>query len=131
MLDLAAAECRSDGFLPNGCSYQGCDLVERDTGTVICDFNAGEFPTQAAGEADIIVMLGVLEYIVDVESFFTHLRFCKHDVVLSYCATDLTGGVDRAALGWSMISASTIWRCCSTATASASNAPRRSTTCRC
>ena len=27
--------------------------------------------------------------IVDVESFFTHLRFCKRDVILSYCATDL------------------------------------------
>jgi hypothetical protein len=45
-------------------------------------------------------MLGLLETIVDVESFFTHLRFCKRDVVLSYCATNLTGKCDRAALGW-------------------------------
>ena len=45
-------------------------------------------------------MLGVLETIADVESFFTHLRFCKRDVILSYCATDLTGKCDRAALGW-------------------------------
>jgi len=87
-------------FLPNGCSYQGCDLVARSQSTIICDFNAGEFPTEAAGDADIIVMLGVLEYIVDVEAFFTHLRSCKRDVVLSYCVTDLTGDCDRAALGW-------------------------------
>ncbi len=45
-------------------------------------------------------MLGVLEHIVDVESLFTHLRFAKRDLVISYCATDLTGKCDRAALGW-------------------------------
>jgi hypothetical protein len=45
-------------------------------------------------------MLGVLERIVDVESLFTHLRFCKRDVLLSYCASDLTGNCDRAALGF-------------------------------
>src|SRR5258708_2036849 len=87
-------------FLPNGCGYQPCDLVKRNPGTIVCDFNAGEFPTKAAADADIITMLGVLEYIVDVDSFFTHLRFCKRDVVLSYCATDLSPDRDRAALGW-------------------------------
>ncbi len=69
-------------------------------GTIICDFNAGDFPTQAAGQSDIIVMLGVLEQIADIESFFTHLRFCKQNIILSYCATDLTAGRDRAALGF-------------------------------
>ena len=90
VLDLSCGRMSVQRFLPNGCSYQGCDIVARDKSTVVCDFNAGEFPTQAAAEADIIVMLGVLEYVVDVESFFTHLRFCKHDVVMSYCATDLS-----------------------------------------
>ena len=37
-------------------------------------------------------MLGVLERIADVENLFTHLRFCKHDMILSYCATDLAEG---------------------------------------
>ena len=87
-------------YLPNGCSYQGCDLIVRDEDTVVCDLNAGEFPTEAAAQADIVVMLGVLETIADVDSFFTHLRFCKRDLILSYCATDLTGNCDRAALGW-------------------------------
>ena len=100
VLDLGCGRMSVKQFLPNGCTYQGCDLVARDESTVVCDFNRGEFPTQAAGEADIIVMLGVLEYIVDVESFFTHLRFCKLDIVLSYCATDFSEGRDRAALGW-------------------------------
>jgi hypothetical protein len=73
-------------LLPSGCSYQG----------IVNDFNAGDFPTKAAGNSDIIVMLGTLERIADVENLFTHLRFCKQDVILSYRATDLAGGDDRA-----------------------------------
>lgn len=76
-------------FLPHGCSYQA---IERS--------DAGEFPTQAASQSDVVVLLGALEQVADVESFFTHLRFCKQDVVLSYAATDLTDGRDRAALGF-------------------------------
>ncbi len=87
-------------YLPNGCEYSGCDLIARDEDTTVCDLNAGEFPTAQAANADVIVMLGALETIVDVESLFTHLRFCKRDVVLSYCARDLTGKCDAAALGW-------------------------------
>jgi hypothetical protein len=100
VLELGCGRMALKRFLPNGCSYQGCDLVARDDNTVVCDLNAGEFPSQTAAQSDIIVMLGLLETIVDVESFFTHLRFSKRDVVLSYCATNLTGKCDRAALGW-------------------------------
>jgi hypothetical protein len=100
VLDLGCGRMALRQYLPNGCGYQGCDLVARDDDTVVCDFNAGEFPSEAAAQADVVVMLGLLETIVDVESFFTHLRFCKRDVVLSYCATNLTGKCDRAALGW-------------------------------
>ena len=45
-------------------------------------------------------MLGALEQVADVENLFTHLRFCKQDVVLSYRATDLMAGGERAALGF-------------------------------
>src|SRR5664279_2180766 len=85
--------------LPNGCSYQGRDRVRCDGGAV-CDLAGGDFPTRAAAQSDIIVMLGGLEQIADVENFFTHLRFCKQDVVLSYSPTDLTKGCDRSELGF-------------------------------
>jgi hypothetical protein len=100
VLELGCGRMALRNCLPNGCQYQGCDLIGRDEDTIVCDFNAGEFPTQAAAQADVVVMLGLLETIVDVESFFTHLRFCKRDIILSYCATDLTGKCDRPALGW-------------------------------
>jgi hypothetical protein len=85
VLDMSGATTLQR-LLPTGCSYQG----------IVSDFNAGDFPTQAAGNSDIIVMLGALERIADVENLFTHLRFCKQDVILSYSATDLAGSVDRA-----------------------------------
>jgi hypothetical protein len=86
-------------FLPEGCAYQGCDLVARDASTIVCDFNRGEFPAAAAGDADTLVLLGVLEYIVDLDAFFAHLRAAGGEIVLSYCAADLAA-CDRPALGW-------------------------------
>ena len=74
-------------FLPNGCVYRACDL-------------AGEFPTKAVADSDLVVMLGVLEAIGDLETFFTHLRFCKRDLVLSYHPTNLGEGRDRAGQGF-------------------------------
>src|ERR1700674_60096 len=74
-------------LLPNGCSYHSRALD-------------AEFPTQAAANCDIIVMLGGLERIADIETFFTHLRFCKQDLILSYYPTDLPGTGDRAAQGF-------------------------------
>jgi Methyltransferase domain len=62
-------------LVPHGCIYNACALAD-------------EFPTKAAADADIIVMLGALETVADAESLFTHLRFCKRDVVLSYHPTD-------------------------------------------
>ena len=84
-------------ILPNGCSYRG---IDRPLATLLRDLNSGEFPTKSASDCDVIVMLGVLERVADIESLFTHLRFCRHDIILSYCATDLTTGLDRAALGF-------------------------------
>jgi len=100
VLDLGCGKMALRHLLPLACHYRGCDLVARDAETVVCDFNAGQFPTAAAEDADIITMLGVLEYITDVDGFFANLRSSGCDVVMSYCATDLTGAVDRASLGW-------------------------------
>jgi hypothetical protein len=100
VLDLGCGHMSLQRFLPHGCSYQGCDLVARDPQTIVCDFNMGEFPTAAAADADIISVLGVLEYVTDADAFFAHLKSANCDVVLSYCAVDLSGSIDRASLGW-------------------------------
>jgi hypothetical protein len=100
VLDLGCGRMALRGFLPKSCIYQPCDLIGRDPSTVVCDFNAGDFPEAAAADADVISMLGVLEYIVDGDAFFAHLRRSNCDVVLSYCATDFHTAMDRPSLGW-------------------------------
>ncbi|MGH6663625.1 MAG: hypothetical protein ACREB2_01805 [Pseudolabrys sp.] len=97
VLDLGADTALAR-FLPSGCSYLGRDRVTCDRGQA-CDIAGGDFPTHAAAQSDIIVMLGALEHIADAENLFTHLRFRKQDVILSYRATDLVAGSERAALG--------------------------------
>lgn len=97
VLDLSA-DGALERLLPAGCSYQGRDRVTCDGGQT-CNIAGGDFPTQAAAQSDVVVMLGVLEQIADAENLFTHLRFCKQDVILSYRATDLVAGGERAALG--------------------------------
>jgi len=87
VLEFSRDPMRLRALIPNGCIYRSCDI-------------AGDFPTKAAAEADIIVMLGALETVVDVETFFTHLRFCKRDLVLSYHPTNLGEGRDRVGLGF-------------------------------
>jgi hypothetical protein len=99
VLDLSGGTALQ-ALLPNGCDYRGIDSARKYRATLVCDLNAGDFPTEAASQCDVIVMLGVLEHIADLENLFTHLRFCKHDLIISYPATDLTKDLDRAALGF-------------------------------
>ena len=97
VLDLGCGAMALEKFLPPGCAYQPCDLVARDARTIVCDFNKGEFP--AAGDSDVVTMLGVLEYIYDAPAFLAKLAALRRPVVMSYCAADLAT-LDRAALGW-------------------------------
>ncbi len=89
VLDLSV-DTALERALPHGCSYQSRDRVTCDGGHA-CDIAGGDFPTKAASQSDVVVMLGALEQVADVENLFTHLRFSKQDVVLSYRATDLGG----------------------------------------
>jgi hypothetical protein len=99
VLDLSANTVLQ-ALLPAACSYSGICRASKKPAAQVCDLNAGEFPTEAASQCDVIVILGALEHVADVENLFTHLRFCKRDIILSYCATDLAKNTDRAALGF-------------------------------
>jgi len=99
VLDLSESSA-IQRLLPSGCSYRGIDRTGRRRAALACDLNTSDFPTEAASQSDVIVMLGALERIADVENLFTHLRFCKRDIILSYYATDLAQDLDRAALGY-------------------------------
>src|SRR5579859_375360 len=96
VLDLGCGAMALERFLPSDCAYQPCDLAARDERTLICDFNAGEFPD---APCDIAVALGVLEYLADVPAFLRKLRALGKPVVLSSSLAG-EGPADRRALGW-------------------------------
>ena len=131
VLDLSA-DTALQRLLPGGCNYSGITRVGKKRVASTCDLNAGEFPTEAASKCDVIVMLGALERIADVENLFTHLRFCKRDIILSYCATDLAKD-DRSHRARLRQSHGFLRTCaaCLIAMVSASNARRQSTRPRC
>ncbi len=96
VLDLGCGAMAVERFLPADCAYQPCDLAARDERTLICDFNAGEFPEV---ECDVAVVLGVLEYLADVPAFLRRLRALGKPIVVSYSLAG-EGPADRRALGW-------------------------------
>ena len=98
VLDLGCGEMALEGFLPPGSTYIPCDVVRRDSRTMVCDLNAGAFPESV--DADIVTILGVIEYLYDVPKFFAQLRQFGKPVILSYCPVDLHPETDRGSLGW-------------------------------
>lgn len=58
VLDIGCGKGWLREYLPHDCRYIGCDLVKRDKDTIVCDFNAYQFPEQIA---DVVFISGVLE----------------------------------------------------------------------
>lgn len=100
VVDLGCGAMALERFLPAGCSYQPVDVVRRDARTIVCDLNRRELPEDALAKADVVTMLGVLEYLYDLPAFLTRLAAIGKPAIVSYCATDFTSQLDRAALGW-------------------------------
>jgi hypothetical protein len=98
VLDLGCGAMDLERALPQGCVYQPCDLVRRDERTIVCDLNRGEFPTGV--QADIVTLLGVLEYIKDPLALLKKVRALGCPLVCSYSITDRRPQLDRAGQGW-------------------------------
>lgn len=96
VLDLGCGAMALEGFLPAGCEYIPCDLVARDARTVVCDFNAGEFPQ---ADCEVVVALGVLEYLTDAPAFLRRAFATGKPLVLSYNPAG-EGSPDRRGNGW-------------------------------
>lgn len=101
VLDLGCGRMALERYLPADCRYQPCDVVRRDERTVVCDFNKGEMPDEAAEAADMVTALGVLEYIFEPGAFLKRVHGWKKTVLMSYCATEAIGDRERRrSLGW-------------------------------
>lgn len=87
VLDLSASRSL-ERYLPHGCDFRSPTRTRKGEPR---DLAGADFPSKAAREADVVVMLGTLEEVADLDGLFNHLRFAGRDVVLSYGATDLNG----------------------------------------
>ena len=101
VLDVGCGSMHLERSLPFGCTYQPCDIVARDARTLVVDLNAGPLPDAALKACDVVVMLGVWEYLFDIDALMAQLALAGKAVVCSYCDTGLTQDVEqRRALGW-------------------------------
>jgi hypothetical protein len=98
VLDIGCGAMDLERVLPEGCVYQPCDLVPRDERTIVCDLNRGEFPE--AVNADVVTMLGVLEYVLEPIDVLLKIRALNRPLVCSYSITDRRPSMDRASQGW-------------------------------
>lgn len=100
VLDIGCGAMALERHLPFGAAYQPCDIVARDQRTIVADLNTQDIPRTAIGAADLIVMLGVWEYLYKPNEVFTAFASTGKPIVCSYCDVNLTTHLDRRALGW-------------------------------
>src|SRR5262245_59334116 len=70
VLDIGCGAMALARHLPEGCAYQPADVAARDARTIVVDLNTQDIPRAAVADADIVVMLGVWEYLYKPENVF-------------------------------------------------------------
>ncbi len=91
VLDLGCGQMWLKELLsPENC-YHGCDYMDRGPGTLVCDFNARQFPDV---KADVTFISGCLEYVEDVEWFTARVAAAAPKCIIAYCI--LKAGDDKA-----------------------------------
>ena len=106
VIEFGAATRLLERFLDPSCTYTPSDIVDRGPGTLVIDLNERPLPDLDGYDAAVIV--GVLEYIVDVPAVVDWLGEHFPLVVACYAATDgrkrslrgKLGLLGRASGGW-------------------------------
>lgn len=101
VLDIGCGAMKLERHLPFGAAYQPCDVVARDARTIVADLNTQGLPRAAVEAADLVVMLGVWEYIYKPDDLFRAFAATGKPILCSYCDARLTEDVERRRmLGW-------------------------------
>jgi hypothetical protein len=100
VLDIGCGAMTLEKHLPFGCQYRPCDVIARDARTIVVDLNRQPVPQDALASCDLVVMLGVWEYLFRPHEIFAALACAGRPVVCSYCPVELSAHLDRRALGW-------------------------------
>lgn len=86
-------------FLPAKVIYLPADLRMWEPRVLACDLNARWLPEPWLRLCDVVCMLGVIEYVNDLESLFSALVERVEALVISYNCADFAV-VDRSGFGW-------------------------------
>ncbi|WP_428487096.1 methyltransferase domain-containing protein [Rhodopila sp.] len=86
-------------MLPAGCTYLPADLRRWEPVVETCDLNAGRLPERHLVRCDVVILLGVIEYIYDLPRLLAALARRAETVVVSYNCAELAE-VDRPGFGW-------------------------------
>lgn len=82
VLDLGAGQCALKEALNNFIRYTPVDIQEWKKGTVVADFNDGQFPE--LGIYDVIVCQGIIEYIIKPDEFLKQIHKYGKRMIISY-----------------------------------------------
>ena len=97
VLDLGCGAMDLERELGTKATYMPADLVARDGRTIIVDLNGDEIPDI---HADVVTMLGVLEYIHRPDRLLTSMAKRWPHAIITYNPADLDQGRDRRTHGW-------------------------------
>jgi len=84
VIEFGAANRLLERYLDPSCTYTPSDMVDRGSGTIICDLNERPLPDLGADVYDVAVMIGVLEYMRDLPSVLDWLTQYVDVCVLAY-----------------------------------------------
>ena len=87
VVDLGCGPMWLKEVLPPGIKYIGVDYKSRGPDTIVCDFNAFQFPEM---DADVFFVSGCLEYVEDYEWFIERIATKGRKCIISYCCAGNT-----------------------------------------
>jgi len=97
VIEFGAGRLVLKNFLPASCSYTPSDLVDRGSGTIVCDLNSDTLPQLQS--YDTAVFSGVLEYINDLPELILFISSHVNSILASYAVTNTFKG-NRRSQGW-------------------------------
>ncbi len=96
VIEFGAAKRVLEKYLDPSCTYVPSDIVDRGSGTLVCDLNERPLPDLGADVYDVAVIIGVLEYVRDIPAVLDWLTHYVTLFVVTYACATANGNSPRA-----------------------------------
>ena len=98
VIEFGAGKRILERYLDPSCSYTPSDVIDRGSGTIVCDLNQRPLPDLGPNVYDVAVFSGVLEYVRDVPDMLDWLTKHVTVCVLTYAPAKAKGSSPRRLL---------------------------------